>query len=366
MKRTLFCLFSIISLFSCTSTGYKIEGVIEDPLLNGQTVFIKERINRVWIPIDSVKIENGIFSFKGVCDSARIAYLDCELPSGEKIRQAFVFENGNIMVKIDSASFIFSGTPQNDLLQTYLNEKKLFYINSEAFYKANNDSNQTKEQKAAFAAEMEKLSKEEVSIDLKYALANVNTIVGTHIFMSSFYAMSIAEKESVISQMNDDTKKIKRIQEIIADIEIEKKTTKGQLFTDIKLPSLTGDSLALSSLVGKTDYVLVDFWASWCAPCIQSLPEMKELYNINKGKRLEILGVSLDDNEEAWKSAIAKHDLTWKHISDLQGWKCKGAKLYAVNSIPATVLIDKSGKIVGRNMSIGEIESVIEKSTEKR
>jgi len=112
MKRTLFCLFSIISLFSCTSTGYKIEGVIEDPLLNGQTVFIKERINRVWIPIDSVKIENGIFSFKGVCDSARIAYLDCELPSGEKIRQAFVFENGNIMVKIDSASFIFSGTPQ--------------------------------------------------------------------------------------------------------------------------------------------------------------------------------------------------------------------------------------------------------------
>lgn len=364
MKRILFYLLTIALFISCAPAKYKIDGKTQDSKLNGQTVFIKERINREWISIDSVKIENGQFTFNGECDSARVTYLYIELPSGEKIRQPFVFENGDISVEMDSANFTFSGTTQNDLLQSYQNEKVAFYKKAEAFYNSANDSNQTAEQKADFAKKIDGFNKEEIAIDLKFSINNVNTIVGTHVFMSSYYAMTIEEKESVIKQMNAETLKISRIQDIITGIEIEKKTAKGSPFIDIKLPGLNGDSIALSDLVGKTDYVLIDFWASWCGPCMQSLPELKALYEANKGKRLEVLGVSLDDDEAAWKSTIESKKLIWKHISDLQGWKSAGAKLYAINSIPATVLINKKGVIEGRNLSFEEIKMIISKSVE--
>jgi thiol-disulfide isomerase/thioredoxin len=166
--------------------------------------------------------------------------------------------------------------------------------------------------------------------------------------------------------MNAETKAVKRIQEIIADIETEKKVAVGSRFADIKLPSLSGDSISLSGLVGKTDFVLIDFWASWCGPCMHFLPELKGFYSKHRGSELEILGVSLDDDREAWSSTVTARKMIWKQFSDLNGWKCEGSRKCAVDSIPSTVLIDKSGKIVGRNLSIPEMENLLAKKADKK
>jgi peroxiredoxin len=96
------------------------------------------------------------------------------------------------------------------------------------------------------------------------------------------------------------------------------------------------------------------------------LPELQAFYAKHKGVDLEILGVSLDDNKDAWISTVKVHKISWKLVSDLKGWKCKGSRAYAVNSIPNTVLIDKSGKIVGKNLSIPDMEKLLqEKGTVK-
>ena len=112
--------------------------------------------------------------------------------------------------------------------------------------------------------------------------------------------------------------------------------------------------------------VIIDFYASWCGPCMQFLPELQSFYTKYKGTRLEILGVSLDDNKEAWTGAVSEHKIEWKLISDLKGWKCEGSRAYAVNSIPSTVLIDKSGKIVGKNLSIPEMEKLLNEKVDKK
>ncbi|HEY6914414.1 MAG TPA: TlpA disulfide reductase family protein, partial [Paludibacter sp.] len=305
-------------------------------------------------------IENGKFTFKGVADTAKMADLTYVYPSDNKVRQAFVLENGKLTANVDTTGFmIIKGTDQNDLLQTYQDEKNSFNKKADAFYKANSDTVKTSEQKLAFAQKEKELANEESAIDKKFATEHVNSLVGTHVFVNSFYAMSIGEKEAIIKLMNADTKNVKRIQEIIADVETEKKVAVGSRFADIKLPSLSGDSIALSGLVGKTDFVLIDFWASWCGPCMQFLPELKAFYAKHKGVRLQILGVSLDDDKEAWVGTIASKQMSWMQVSDLKGWKCEGSKLYAVNSIPSTVLINKSGKIVGRNLSIPEMEKLL-------
>lgn len=367
MKKTVLFLFVILSIYSCRNSSFSIQGSVENKALNGKTIFIKERVNSVWKTTDSTLIENQKFAFKGACDTARIAYLAYEYPAGNKVRQAFVLENGKLTAVIDTTGFmVIKGTQQNDLLQTYQDEKNAFNKKSEAFYKLYKDSVKTPEQETAIAKETEKLNVEKIGIDKKFATEHVNTLVGTHVFLNTVYKLDVSEKEAIVNLMNAETKNIKRIQEVIADMAVEKRVAVGNKFVDFKLPGINGDSIALSGLVGKTDFVLVEFWASWCGSCMKFLPELQSFYAKHKGPGLEILGVSLDDNKEAWTGSVASHKITWKLVSDLKGWKCEGSRAYAVNVIPNTVLIDKSGKIVGRNMSIPEMEKLLSaKGTKK-
>lgn len=117
---------------------------------------------------------------------------------------------------------------------------------------------------------------------------------------------------------------------------------------DFSAPTPEGGTMKLSDLRGKV--VLIDFWASWCRPCRMENPNVLKAYNKYRGKGFEILGVSLDDTKAKWEAAIQQDGLVWKHVSDLQGWRSAPAQLYGVSSIPATVLLDKEGKIIARNL----------------
>jgi len=134
----------------------------------------------------------------------------------------------------------------------------------------------------------------------------------------------------------------------VAKIEHEMKmsaaTGLGKQAPDIVLPNPEGKEIALSSLRGN--YVLIDFWASWCKPCRMENPNVVKLYNKYEDENFEIYGVSLDRNKDKWVNAIEADNLTWIHVSDLQFWNSAAAKLYNVTSIPFTLLVDPDGKIV--------------------
>jgi len=131
-------------------------------------------------------------------------------------------------------------------------------------------------------------------------------------------------------------------------------TTVGQPAPDINLPSPEGKEIALSSLKGKV--VLIDFWASWCGPCRKEMPNVVKAYAKYKGKGFEIYGVSLDQEKDKWVEAIAKDGITWPQVSDLQYWNNSGARKYNVQSIPYTVLLDKEGKIIAKNLRGEELD----------
>lgn len=134
------------------------------------------------------------------------------------------------------------------------------------------------------------------------------------------------------------------------DYELKRNSTftPGMEAPDLAGRTPEGPDFALSKLRGK--YVLVDFWASWCGPCRRENPNVKAMYEKYKDKGFDILGVSLDRDEGAWKKAIEQDGLVWHHISDLKGWSSEHAKLYSVSSIPQTLLLDREGKIVQRNL----------------
>ena len=124
----------------------------------------------------------------------------------------------------------------------------------------------------------------------------------------------------------------------------------GQKFVDIKMPNEKGEMIKLSDYAGKGKYVLIDFWASWCGPCLREIPNFIEVYEMYKDKNFEIVGVSLDNNKDKWLSGIERFKLPWIQMSDLKHWSSEGGRLYGVRSIPHTVLIDPKGIIIDKNL----------------
>ncbi len=131
----------------------------------------------------------------------------------------------------------------------------------------------------------------------------------------------------------------------------------GQPAPDFELNSPDGSPIKLSQYKGK--YVLLDFWASWCGPCREENPNIVKQYKAFAAKGFEIFGVSLDDNKEDWVRAIRSDNLQWNHVSDLKRWDSKVAALYKVDAIPASFMIDRSGKIVAKNLRGADLEKFL-------
>lgn len=127
---------------------------------------------------------------------------------------------------------------------------------------------------------------------------------------------------------------------------------------DITQNQPDGTPLSLSDLRGKI--VLVDFWASWCGPCRRENPNVVAAYKKYHDKGFEVLGVSLDKTQDRWVAAIEKDGLIWNHVSDLKGWKSEAAAMYGVRSIPATFLLDREGKIIGKNLRGPALDAKLE------
>ena len=167
--------------------------------------------------------------------------------------------------------------------------------------------------------------------------------VGTSVF-------SFEEQEELVGKVPAQYADSDFIKYLKESIEAEKKTAVGQKFIDFTMKTPQGKDLKLSDIVAKNKVTLIDFWASWCGPCRGEMPNVVKDYKTFKSKGLEIVGVSLDNNDKQWKDAIKELKITWPQMSDLKGWQCEGAKLYNVRGIPATVLIGQDGTILAKGL----------------
>ena len=162
--------------------------------------------------------------------------------------------------------------------------------------------------------------------------------------------------EPVYNILSNELKKMPIVEAVAKRIDIAKKTAIGMDAIDFIQTDTSGNDVNLFSYKGK--YVLLDFWAGWCAPCRAESPMLVKLYNKWKDKGFQIISVSLDGEREQWTKAIIKDKMTWTNVSDLKIFDNAVSKLYGIASIPQNILINPEGKIIGKNLTGRALENL--------
>ncbi len=352
-------------LMACGSnTGYTITGTVAGAA-DGDMVYLSQRENREIVNLDSAVISNGAFKMKG---GEQADVQECMIvyhPSSEEARPAGVdlfLENGQIQVTLDGENGIASatGTPNNDIYQAIRDQQAELMNQMKALDEQEIDPEDTEAVNAKVQAQ-DALEEQIADVAIQAIPENITNPVGIHLLKQNYYMMSVEQLDEALQQLPEgyeDDPVIARITESTAR---QKATAVGQAFTDFEMNDPEGNPVKLSDYAGKGKVVLVDFWASWCPPCRAEMPSMVALYaKYKKGKKFEIVGVSLDRDADSWKKGIETLNITWPQMSDVQFWNCEGAKLYGVSSIPHTVLIDKDGVIAARNLHGEELQAKID------
>ena len=170
------------------------------------------------------------------------------------------------------------------------------------------------------------------------------------------YASQLAAYRSVAEVFDDDfvaanlNPTIELLSNILVTSENDAKLIPGQKVPEFTLANYDGEDVSLFGLLGEKDMVLIDFWASWCGPCIADFPELKKLHAAYTDEDFEILGVSIDSTDEEWKGGVDEHELPWINLGEIKGWEGPIATMYGVNAIPKGFLVDSQGCIYKKNI----------------
>ncbi len=340
--------FTMLGMVACTSDkpGYVITGTAEGAS-DGDTIILQEVSGRQRINIDTAVIANGIYTFKGSQDSIANGYVF--YPKGELLMDFFL-ENGKISLALTRNNDSATGTPTNDAYQEIRSQLNVLNQKAQAIYTQLGDASTTDEQKEAKKQELDQIQQEMDQATKAGIEKNIANPIGLMLFKQNFYGLKTEEANELINKFPEAYQNDEVIVKFKEVIEKQMQTAVGQKFTDFEMLTPDGKPVKLSDYVGKGKVVLIDFWASWCGPCIREMPNLVDAYKQYKGKKFEIVGVSLDQDGEAWKAAIKRLKMNWPQMSDLKYWNSEGAKIYGVNSIPHTVLIDGNGIIIERGL----------------
>ncbi|MCW2263169.1 MULTISPECIES: TlpA disulfide reductase family protein [Sphingobacterium] len=321
--------------------------------------------------IDSVEMNNGKFEFKGTIPSPMEAHLriihdDAPFdPTKPPKQDIFPFLIEGVTIKVVSTDSIknakISGSPlnvENEKVNAFLKPIYDQYEILNAEYKSKSLADQ-QDPKYIQSLEERANAIQQQTIDAKmdYVAKNPKSYMALMAFNSTLPPEFDAIKaEEVFLKLDPNLQNSILGKDLAARIALVKKTSEGVEAQDFTQPDVDGKQVKLSDYRGK--YVLIDFWASWCAPCRRENPNLVKSYAKYQKEGFEILGVSMDKatDKAKWLKAIQDDGLTWKQVGDLKGWDNEAGVMYDVKAIPMNFLVDPNGKIIAKYLRGEELD----------
>jgi len=351
MKKFFLITFSALLIWSCGNKNqFNLSGEVK-PLKDGKVILLGFKDGQP-VPVDTAKIENGKFKFTGTVEMPELRLMAID---GQKkyVAQLFV-EPGKIDMTVYPDSFeanVIKGSEAQDVFQLYINEMMTFSSKENdlktRFGQAQATSNE--EELKAIQFEYQTMVENTQLFSRNFIKKYSTSPVAAYVYLMNFIQEAPAEELDSMLVVFEPIKTSEFVGAIKERAEAMRAFTKGAQAADFTLNDPAGNPITLSSFSGK--YILIDFWASWCKPCMVELPNVIELYKTFKDKGFEIIGVSLDRDREAWLNTIKANNMSWPQVWDMEeSAPGEVANKYGVTGIPHTVLLDKAGKIIEVNL----------------
>lgn len=346
-KLTLFLLLAA-TLTACSgnNTTYSIHGSFNNSKSQTAYLICSSKV------IDSTAVNNNQFTFNGDAAIPQMVYVaDARSTREADNSYMIILEPGVLSVSPkddDPEDYLVTGSKSNELMNDF--SKKVKELTN--YYKEHQDDEGIMEETDA---KYNKLLSDGIAQypDLMYGLICLREL-------------SYEQEPELTRDMLDSFSDAIRKSELWKSLDERNlkmlETTAGKPYLEFSQTDRFGNVISSKDVLATpgVKYVLIDFWASWCGPCMREVPYLTQTYSKYFNKGFQILGVSLDRSKDAWLRAVTENQMNWVHVSDLKYWDNEVAKLYGVNSIPANFLVDAStGKIVATNLRGNDLEKKI-------
>jgi len=368
MFKKIIILVLVLVMFSCAEeipkkfpNGFRITSKVS-PELNNKKVQLLTISNKKSKIIDTTRVIDGKITIEGKLPAPKFGYLTVD---GLKGAFPFIIENEDITINVNADNFsksTVSGSPENDISAEH--QKSMLAL-SEANKSVSERINAAKKSRDNGALMLARGSYDSLinaknKIDTEFIKTNSNYYASAIVLERVANSKTLPQKEAkaLYNNLSDSIKNStigKRIKLIVNRVSVRV----GNEAPNFSGQTPDGKTLALNDI--KSKLTLIDFWASWCGPCRRENPNVVKMYKKYHKKGLEIIGVSLDKNnqQKRWIDAIKKDKLTWPQISNLKGWQDPIARTYGVRAIPATFLLDENGKILHKNLRGKRLEDKV-------
>lgn len=321
MMKNLLLIAMVFVAFSCKDkNNLTLNGTVEG--VESGTVYLQKFSNKAFFVIDSAEITDGKFRFSKTVELPEIYGLTLDT-----LKNSFLvfFDENPVTVVLDSSRYYRNTKVEGSELHDLFVE-----------YKAQRN----------------------VKIDSLIRQHPASLVSAYALYRDFSYRLSPEEIRSNIELLDPSLRQtpyVKTLEELAGTLEV---VAIGKQAPDFTVTNTEGNTVRFSDYL-EGEYVLLDFWASWCGPCRRANPGKVAAYNKYKDKGFSVFSVSLDKSKDKWLEGIEKDNLTWTHTSDLLHWDSEPAKLYGVRAIPANFLIDKNGIIVARNLKGEELDKTL-------
>lgn len=336
----------------------KIDGTIRN--FTGKTIYVHHKTPESTIS-DSAKVANGKFMFNLKASEPTMYWFTTTPDAGSKLTYVFFADEGTSKVNLIGDSLYYSAVEAGPTQQDYLQYRMV--INNLVMQQQRMQSDYNAAQQAGDMNRMTAIQQEFQGLNTQY-VNDMKNFMKAHpkSHMSAFILGNDLNNENIAAEqviealgyLDNSLASNSFVAATNKKVNAIRGTMVGYPANNFSQNTPDGKPVKLSDYKGQ--YVLIDFWASWCRPCRMENPNVVSAYQRYKNKGFTVLGVSMDSNKDLWTQAIKADNLTWQHVSDLKGWGNEVGILYGVKGIPQNFLVDKEGKIVAKNLRGPELD----------